>query len=135
MAKRDWSLDDVRRQMREASPPAPNFEVASVGVADDALRLRLASGVGIDIPITLIPEVQGNSSELQEVRIFGDAVEWPALDVHLNLAGLVVDALGVETVRREIAKRNGARSSAAKAAAVRENGKKGGRPRKAAGDR
>jgi hypothetical protein len=56
----------------------------------------------------------------------GDGLHWDELDAHLSLTGLMVEALNL----REWAPRfMGARKSEAKAAAARQNGAKGGRPR------
>lgn len=70
--------------------------------------------------------------ELAAVEIVGQgyALHWEALDVDLSLPGLMAGVFGTKTW---MARRAGRATSAAKAAASRANGAKGGRPRKASG--
>lgn len=60
----------------------------------------------------------------------GESVYWPALDEGASVVDLAAGAFGDEPWVRHFAARGGRAKSEAKAAAVRENGKKGGRPRK-----
>jgi hypothetical protein len=60
----------------------------------------------------------------------GESIYWPALDEGASVAALAAGAFGDEPWVRQWAARGGRARSEAKAAAVRENGKKGGRPRK-----
>lgn len=60
----------------------------------------------------------------------GYGLHWEELDVDLSLPGLMAGIFGTRTW---MARRAGQATSAAKAAAARANGAKGGRPRKAAG--
>ncbi|HEU4559826.1 MAG TPA: DUF2442 domain-containing protein [Longimicrobium sp.] len=60
----------------------------------------------------------------------GESIYWPALDEGASVADLAAGAFGDEPWVRHFAARGGRARSTAKAAAVRENGKKGGRPRK-----
>ena len=57
----------------------------------------------------------------------GDGIEWDELDVQISVPGIMFHLLNV---RGWYAKWLGGAKSEAKAAAARENGKKGGRPRK-----
>ena len=60
----------------------------------------------------------------------GESIYWPALDEGASVADLAAGAFGDEPWVRQFAARGGRARSVTKAAAVRENGKKGGRPRK-----
>jgi|TARA_R100000501_G_scaffold13654_5_gene25020 hypothetical protein len=64
-----------------------------------------------------------------EVAGAGFGLHWRSLDVDYTVAGLMHGMFGTKTSMREAARKAGSTSSAAKAAAARENGKKGGRPR------
>jgi hypothetical protein len=81
------------------------------------------------MPRPNIEEFAGVSSDnLKRVRIGigGDVIELAHLDIHISMPGLLRDLFGLN-----VGQRNGGRSrSAAKAAAARENGARGGRPQK-----
>lgn len=62
-----------------------------------------------------------------EVQSGGEGLGWDGLDAHLSVPGLLYYRLNVPAW---YAKWLGSAKSEAKAAAARENGKKGGRPRK-----
>lgn len=62
-----------------------------------------------------------------EILGAGYGLHWPTLDVDLSVPGLLAGIFGTQAF---IARRAGRVKSAAKAAAARANGAKGGRPRK-----
>jgi hypothetical protein len=66
--------------------------------------------------------------EVAAVEVLGDGggIGWDHLDAHISVPGILFDLLNV---RGWYAKWLGSATSEAKAAAARENGKKGGRPR------
>lgn len=101
------------------------------------LVIELASGMGV----TFAPkDVQGlqdaSPEEMDEAEISpsGFGVYFPKLDVDLYIPGLLEGYLGT---KRWMAAKNGSAggkvSTEAKAAAARENGRLGGRPRKTPG--
>ncbi len=71
------------------------------------------------------PQALGNI----ELSGGGYGLHWPALDVDLTVPGLLAGIFGTA---KWMAAQAGRSSSPAKAAAARRNGRKGGRPRKAA---
>jgi len=97
-----------------------------------AMDLQLTNGVSLRIPLMLLPPLRhATTSELAEVELdrFGLTLHWESLDADYGVGQLVTIALGRSTVMRASAAVAGSTRSAAKAAAARENGKKGGRPR------
>jgi len=99
-----------------------------------AIFLLLKSGVAVSIPVDRIDEVKGASPEqLATVKVSSlrDTLIWDALDVFISARGLMADLCGLVDPAA-VGRKGGAAKSEAKAAAVRENGKKGGRPKKAA---
>ncbi len=68
-----------------------------------------------------------------EILGSGHGLHWPALDVDFTVPGLLMGVFGTRAwMASELARRAGQTKSAAKAAAARENGRKGGRPRSTA---
>jgi hypothetical protein len=112
---------------------------ATVSVRYDLHLARLVIELESGIGITLSPkDVQGlqdaEPDQMTDVEISpsGLGIYFPKLDLDLYVPGLLEGYLGA---RRWMAAKNGRAggktSSEAKAAAARENGKLGGRPRKA----
>lgn len=78
---------------------------------------------------------RATDGELAQVEILGAGLglHWDGLDVDLSVPGLLAGLFGTKAyMDRQRAVRAGSATSAAKAAAARRNGAKGGRPRKAA---
>ncbi len=96
----------------------------------DLVMVRMRNGCVFGFPPR---EGQGieNATPEQLARVSieesgGEAVHWEELDADISVPGIMFDLLNV---RGWYAKWLGAATSEAKAAAARENGKKGGRPR------
>ena len=72
---------------------------------------------------------EGTPAQLAEVEVQGAGfgLHWPSLDEDYTVPGLMNGIFGTA---RWMAKRAGSATSEKKAASSRENGKKGGRPRK-----
>ena len=105
----------------------PTFKSLYIGFADQS---------GVTLPVGNYPELAELTTEElgQLVPGFGgSALCLEARDLHVSIAGLVSASQPLmDMAATVIAARNGARSSSAKAEAARENGHKGGRPRKQA---
>lgn len=103
----------------------PEFEALAVSFADKAAIL---------LPVKKYAELARlNQAELEriEVGFGGSALCLDECDLHVSIAGLVSASKPLmELASTVIAARNGSRSSTAKVQAARENGQKGGRPRK-----
>lgn len=99
----------------------------------DRVHVELVSGSAIAVPVHLLQGLKGaRRAQLQHVIVTGRgyALHWPELDVDVSVPDLIAGSLGTRTWMQALAKRGGSRTSGAKAAAARENGKRGGRPRK-----
>jgi hypothetical protein len=122
----------ARGQERKRNEP---FATTVRFVSDPSSYLiRLSTGVGFEIPAAAIHELEGATPEqLGQVSLFGEGegIHWEALDVDISIGTLINRAFG-ETVRRMAARKAAATTSTARAKSARENGKKGGRPRKRA---
>jgi hypothetical protein len=96
--------------------------------------VELSSGVEIRFPVRLVQGLQNGSPEdLAEIQVQarGLGFHWPRLDVDLYVPSLLQGILGTRKWMAEIGKLGGSVTSAAKAKAAAENGKLGGRPKKA----
>jgi hypothetical protein len=99
------------------------------------ILVELSSGVEIRFPVRLAQGLEnGSPKELADIRIEarGLGLHWPRLDVDLHVPSLLQGILGTRKWMAEIGRMGGSVTSAAKAKASSENGKLGGRPKKAA---
>ena len=63
-----------------------------VTISDEKLIIELTDGRGISIPLAWYPRLlHGSSQERQNWQILGDgyAIEWPDLDEHIGIEGLL----------------------------------------------
>lgn len=93
--------------------------------------VELKSGAAFAVPAATLPELDGATPEaLERVEPIagGEGIGWEALDVHVSVPGILAKLLGPELVRA-FARVGGRSTSERKAAAARENGRRGGRPR------
>jgi hypothetical protein len=66
--------------------------VSEVGITDDELTLDLVDGRKIQVPLSWYPRLfYASASERQHFHLLGDgyAIEWPDLDEHIGIEGLL----------------------------------------------
>lgn len=119
---------------REARARGPKAQ--AVSVQDGNLILTLTggaiAGTTIFVPIENLPVIRDIAAEeLPNVRVAsgGSVIYWPGADVDYALYGLVERITGFRPVREHLSQTAQARPPE-KTAAARENGAKGGTPRK-----
>ena len=99
--------------------------------------VQLNTGVEVTFPIALAEGLAGASPEdlaEMEVSPTGQGLHWPRLDADLYVPALLRGVLGSRSwMAAQMGAAGGKSRSPAKTAAARENGRKGGRPRRAAG--
>lgn len=101
--------------------------------AQEQIRIVLTTGVELGIPASIIPVLEYASPRERaavEVTPTGTALRWERLDVDVSVPAIVLAALGEEAIRSLFGAAGGRATGEAKAAAARENGRKGGRPRR-----
>jgi hypothetical protein len=108
----------------------PRAVHAEYDAAKSVVLVQLRSGAWFGFPPSAVYELRGASNEdlsAVEVEAFGAGLHWEALDADVSVPGIIFDSLDAPAWwARWIA----GRTTEKKAAAARENGKKGGRPRK-----
>lgn len=102
--------------------------------------VELNNGTTFMFPARLCQGLAGASDDdLAKVEVLphGIGLHWEKLDVDLGISALLMGVFGsrrwMALIRSEMGRKGGSRTSKAKARAARENGKRGGRPRKSAG--
>jgi len=100
------------------------------------VTVELVNGCAYVFPAALVQDLSdAGPDDLAVIEVDGAGfnLHWPGLDVDLYVPALVSGVFGTrDWMKSALARQAGRSISAAKAAAARENGRKGGRPRKQA---
>ncbi len=121
-----------------AAQHEPRARAVRYDAAANRIVVELMNECTFMFPPESAQDLAGASAlELADVRVMpqGFALEWPQLDAHFSVAGLLAGIFGSKKwmaaqAAREMGRVGGAVSSPAKTTAVRANGRKGGRPAK-----
>jgi hypothetical protein len=117
------------RRAREADRIEPRARLVSYDEDRGLIMVELRSGFLFGFPPERVGLAAAGADDLRDVRVSpsGDGLRWDHLDAAVSLTGIMGDALNL----REWAPRfMGQITSEAKARAARQNGMKGGRPRR-----
>lgn len=126
------NLDKANRAGQVAATSEPRAVEAKYLPASRHVRVRLANGATLSLPVGVIPELRvATRAQLSDIEILpgGDGLHWEALDFTVSMPGLVASLFGPSTWMSELGRLGGTRSTLAKASAARRNGLRGGRPR------
>jgi hypothetical protein len=126
----DAEIDAARERGRIAQETEPRATSARYDRKSGRIIVELTSGATFAFPPELVEGLcDGTPEQLAEVQVSpaGFGLHWPSLDEDYSVPGLMNGIFGTA---RWMAKRAGSATSPKKAASSRENGKKGGRPRK-----
>lgn len=123
----------------EARMQGPRAVSAHYDAGRNRVIVRLTTGLELGFAPGDVEGLQNASAEdlkVIEVEAFGLGIHFPKLDADLYVPALLEGVLGSKRwMAAQLGAAGGQTRSAAKAAASRENGKRGGRPRKIAGDK
>ncbi|HEV3052191.1 MAG TPA: DUF2442 domain-containing protein [Longimicrobium sp.] len=123
-------VDVIRERMNREHPGEPEVVGAHYDHATSRVLVELSNGCLFGFPVWMVPGTsRATPEELERIELepFREAVLWTDINADIHVTGLMLSTLNVKTWA---AKYLGSATSPAKAEAARENGKKGGRPRK-----
>jgi hypothetical protein len=136
MARTPRSDEEIRLAIPRARSNAqlsdavePRATRAWYDAVNGRVMLELAGGFVFGFPPGVTPRLADASPDQLaevEVELGGEGLHWEELDEDLSVPGLLAQSFNL---RRWAGKYLGGTTSDAKAAAARENGRKGGRPR------
>lgn len=128
----EWRL---ARERGAETAKRPAARTACYKPRTKRLEIALTNGISLLVPIAYIEGLHdATAADLRQIEIFGlgSALVFPALDEVVSVHALIDGVFGSKSWMRDIGRVGGSVKSEAKSAAARENGKKGGRPRKVA---
>lgn len=124
---------------RQATPPETRIVSARYDRPADRIVIELANGIALLVPPASVQALAGaQPDDLDAIELLGThMLDWPRIDQQLYVPDLLSGITGTRAwmakqIGRQGGKKGGLAKTEAKAAAARANGKKGGRPRKAA---
>lgn len=144
MAFKNWTnliieeeLDAQIVKAKVASKKADTTEPRAASVRFDQssglIVIALKNGAFFSFPPNLVQGLgEASPEDLNNVWLnaSGSSVHWGRLDADFEITGLVAGIFGTKAWMSELGKKGGQATSLAKSEASRNNGKKGGRPKK-----
>jgi hypothetical protein len=132
----DAAIQQAEQRMRERLSSTPHAVEARYDRRGARIVVRLSSGLELAFPPRLAEGLAGATPAdlaIIEITPAGLGLHWPKLDADLYLPSLLEGVFGSPRwMAGLLGKSGGLARSTAKTAAARENGRKGGRPRKLA---
>ena len=132
-------IAQAERRGQRAVRTEPRARAARYDRKSGRVIVDLTNGCSFAFPARKAQGLErASDQELAQIEILGLGLglHWDKLDVDLSVPGLLAGLFGTKAyMDRQRAARAGSATSAAKAAAARRNGAKGGRPRKTAAAR
>jgi hypothetical protein len=131
----DAEIDAAIEQANRYDLYRPKAIAAAYRAKEDVVVVKFSTGVELSIPRMLLQGLEdATPSQLAEVEIVDvqSGLHWESLDVDHYIPAMLDGIFGTRAWMSELGKAGGASRSDAKSSAARENGRKGGRPRKTA---
>ncbi|MCA6502469.1 MAG: DUF2442 domain-containing protein [Pseudanabaena sp.] len=129
----DAQIARAKAATQEADATEPRAASVRFDRSSELIIISLKNGAFFSFPPTLVQGLGDASPEdLDDVWLdaSGSSVHWERLDADFNIAGLVAGIFGTKAWMSHLGRKGGQTTSPAKAESSRNNGKKGGRPKK-----
>ncbi|MEM8829233.1 MAG: DUF2442 domain-containing protein [Cyanobacteria bacterium P01_G01_bin.19] len=129
----EQQIEAAKQNKLEIDRTEPKAKRVSFDRKNKKLIICLENGCIFSCPINIIQGVCELESEIiSTVTLTPNkkGLRWEEADIDLSIPGLLIGIFGTKSWMKEIASKGGKSTSELKKAASRENGKKGGRPRK-----
>jgi hypothetical protein len=131
------ATDDLTKANRRArTMSAKHPRAVSARLTRGKIKITLSNGVDFAFPPQMaqgLEQAPPESLEPIEISPSGFGLHFPKLDVDIYVPALLEGVFGSRSwMAAQLGRAGGAATSDAKAAASRENGRRGGRPRKEA---
>lgn len=140
----NWNLELTEENLKEeiakakaagkqADATKPQAEAVHYDRDNDLIVIQLKNGAIFSFPPKLAQGLEAATPEqLADVWIppSGSSVHWESLDADFGIPELLAGIFGTKSWMAELGRKGGQSTSNAKSTAARENGKKGGRPKK-----
>jgi Protein of unknown function (DUF2442) len=126
-------INQARRSGEVLEKTEPRAVKAWYELASAKIFIELQNGVVMGFPPHLLQGLESATSEqLAEVEVTpsGYGLHWESQDLDLAVPQLVAGIFGTKAWMAELGRQGGKAKSSAKAKSSRENGKRGGRPKK-----
>ena len=124
----------ARQAAEAADVTEPRVESARYDHESDRIVVDLKNGATFMVPVSMLEGfAHASPADIADIEVTPSraGLHWEKLDTDFSVPALLKGIFGSKTWMSELGKKGGSTTSEAKALAARENGKKGGRPRKA----
>ncbi len=128
------AVEAATRRAEKDLAGRPKPESVRYDPASGRIVVEFSNGSAFMVPAHALQDLRdATDDDLADVELLGSyGLHWEKLDVDFTIPGLMAGIFGTARFMSEIQSKGGKSRSVAKTAAARENGKKGGRPRKSA---
>jgi hypothetical protein len=128
---------DIEKARKAEAELGPRIIAARYRRSSGKLEVEYDNGISIGVPVTMIQDIATlpeapTAAALAKIEVSGSGryIDFPKIDASIYGPAFLQGVFGTKAWMGQLARTMGASKSPAKAAAARENGRKGGRPRK-----